>query len=63
KGVRSAGEDRKGDCGVYARRLIGVDDLRSVIVDNAWNQNRQEPEESLARGKSSLMELVEWFLN
>src|ERR1700688_2131281 len=44
-------------------RLMGVRDLRSVIVDNAWNQNRQESEVSLAKRKAALERLVEWFLN
>ena len=44
-------------------RLIGVRDLRSVIVDNAWNRNRQESEVSLAKGKATLERLVDWFLN
>ena len=44
-------------------RLIGVRDLRSVIVDNAWNRDRQESEVSLANGKATLQRLVEWFLN
>jgi FMN-dependent NADH-azoreductase len=44
-------------------RLIGVRDLRSVIVDNAWNRDRQESEASLAKGKATLEQLVEWFLN
>jgi FMN-dependent NADH-azoreductase len=44
-------------------RLIGIRDLRSVIVDNAWNRNRQESEASLAKGKATLEQLVEWFLN
>jgi FMN-dependent NADH-azoreductase len=43
-------------------RLIGVRDLRSVIVDNAWNRDRRESEVSLAKGKASLERLVEWFL-
>ncbi|HEY1471547.1 MAG TPA: NAD(P)H-dependent oxidoreductase [Candidatus Acidoferrum sp.] len=43
-------------------RLIGVGELRSVIVDNAWNQDRQESEVSLAKGKATLEQLVEWFL-
>jgi FMN-dependent NADH-azoreductase len=43
-------------------RLIGVRDLRSVIVDNAWNRDRQESEVSLAKGKSTLQRLVAWFL-
>jgi FMN-dependent NADH-azoreductase len=43
-------------------QLIGVRDLRSVIVDNAWNRDRQESEASLAKGKAALEQLVEWFL-
>jgi FMN-dependent NADH-azoreductase len=43
-------------------RLIGVRDLRSVIVDNAWNRYRQESEVSLAKGKATLERLVRWFL-
>jgi FMN-dependent NADH-azoreductase len=44
-------------------RLIGVRDLRSVIVDNAWNRDRQQSEVGLAKGKATLERLVEWFLN
>ena len=44
-------------------RLIGVQHLRSVIVDNAWNQDAQESERSLADGKARLIELAEWFLD
>ena len=44
-------------------RLIGVRDLRSVIVDNAWNRDRQESEVSLAKGRATLEQLVAWFLN
>jgi FMN-dependent NADH-azoreductase len=43
-------------------RLIGVRDLRSVIVDNAWNRDRQESVVSLASGKAALARLVGWFL-
>src|SRR6267378_3448521 len=43
-------------------RLIGVRDLRSVIVDNAWNRDRRESEVSLASGKAALEKLVDWFL-
>ena len=43
-------------------RLVGVRDLRSVVVDNAWNRDRRESEVSLAKGKASLERLVEWFL-
>ena len=44
-------------------QLIGVRHLRSVIVDNAWNQDRQQSEVSLAKGEAALVRLVEWFLN
>lgn len=44
-------------------RLIGVRDLRTVIVDNAWNRDRQESEVSLGKGRATLEQLVEWFLN
>ena len=47
----------------FLLRLVGVRDLRSVIVDNAWNRDRQESEMSLAKGKATLEQLVEWFLN
>jgi FMN-dependent NADH-azoreductase len=43
-------------------QLVGVRELRSVIVDNAWNRGRQESEMSLAEGKAALDGLVEWFL-
>jgi len=43
-------------------QLVGVRDLRSVIVDNAWNRDRQESELSLAKGKANLERLVDWFL-
>jgi FMN-dependent NADH-azoreductase len=43
-------------------QLVGVRDLRSVIVDNAWNRDRQESEVSLANGKATLEQLVGWFL-
>ena len=44
-------------------QLVGVRDLRSVIVDNAWNRDRHESEVSLAKGKATLERLVGWFLN
>jgi FMN-dependent NADH-azoreductase len=43
-------------------RLVGVRDLRSVIVDNAWNRDYQESEVSLTKGKATLEGPVEWFL-
>ncbi len=42
---------------------IGVQNLQSIIVDNAWNQDALESERSLADGKTRLIALVEWFLN
>jgi len=44
-------------------RQVGIRDLRSVIVDNAWNRDRHQSEESLAKGEAELAGLVEWFLN
>jgi FMN-dependent NADH-azoreductase len=44
-------------------QLVGVQDLRSVIVDNAWNHDRQRSEVSLAKGEAALVRLVDWFLN
>ena len=55
--------DHHTPCLVFGRDLFGVRDLRSVIVDNEWNRDRQEPKVSLARGKATLERLVEWFLN
>src|SRR5207244_5030806 len=43
-------------------QLVGVRDLRTVIVDNAWNLDRQESEVSLANGTATLGRVVEWFL-
>ena len=44
-------------------REVGVRDLRTVIVDNAWNRDPRESEMSLAKGKAALEQLVEWFLD
>jgi FMN-dependent NADH-azoreductase len=44
-------------------QLVGVRDLRSAIVDNAWNRDHQESEVSLAKGKAALQRLVAWFLD
>jgi len=44
-------------------RLIGVRELRRVIVDNTWNCDRQESAVSLAKGRATLERLVQWFLN
>jgi FMN-dependent NADH-azoreductase len=44
-------------------QLVRVRDLRSAIVDNAWNRDRQESEVSLANGKATLERPVERFLN
>ena len=43
-------------------RLIGVQNLRSITVDNAWNRDAGESERSPADGQAQLIELVEWFL-
>jgi FMN-dependent NADH-azoreductase len=44
-------------------QLVGVRDLRSVIVDNAWNQDRLQSEVSIAKGKADLELLVDWFVD
>src|SRR5580698_10106869 len=44
-------------------QLVGVRDLRSVIVDNAWNRDRHASEVSLAKGRATLKRLVQWFVN
>jgi FMN-dependent NADH-azoreductase len=44
-------------------QLVGVRHLRSVIVDNAWNRDRNESEVSLAEGRATMEGLVEWFFN
>ena len=41
-------------------RLIGVQDLRSIIVDNAWNHDARESDRSLVNGQAQLIELVNW---
>ncbi|WP_446743526.1 FMN-dependent NADH-azoreductase [Silvibacterium acidisoli] len=43
--------------------LIGVHNLRSVIVDKAWNLDAKESELSIADGKKRLLENVDWFLS
>jgi FMN-dependent NADH-azoreductase len=42
-------------------KLIGVQKVRSVIVDDAWNHDRQQSELSLATGRQEVESLVEWF--
>jgi hypothetical protein len=42
-------------------RLIGVHEVHSVIVDNAWNQDHAQSEASLAAGKQSVERIVEGF--
>jgi FMN-dependent NADH-azoreductase len=39
-------------------QLVGVQDLRSVIVDNAWNHDRQQSEVSLAKGEAALVRVT-----
>lgn len=41
-------------------RQVGVRDLRSVFVDNAWNHDRQQSEASIENGKGALRRLVDW---
>jgi hypothetical protein len=42
-------------------RLIGVHEIHSVIVDNAWNQDHAQSEASLADGKQSVERIVRGF--
>lgn len=42
--------------------FIGVQDLRSVVVDNAWNESAEESARSLANGRARLIDMTEWFL-
>lgn len=42
--------------------FIGVQHLRSVVVDNAWNESAEQSAQSLADGKASLIGMTEWFL-
>jgi len=42
-------------------RLIGVQEVCSVVVDNAWNQDHAQSEASLAAGKQSVERLVRGF--
>ncbi|HLX04493.1 MAG TPA: NAD(P)H-dependent oxidoreductase [Candidatus Binatus sp.] len=39
-------------------RMIGVQEIRSVVVDNAWNRNDAESAASLAAGKHSVEQIV-----
>jgi FMN-dependent NADH-azoreductase len=42
-------------------KLIGVREVKSVIVDDAWNQDSQQSALSLAKGKQDVKALVDWF--
>jgi FMN-dependent NADH-azoreductase len=42
--------------------FIGVQELRSVVVDNAWNESAEESARSLANGKARLIGMTAWFL-
>ena len=42
-------------------RMIGVRELRSVIVDNAWNKGDAESASSLAAGKQSVERIARDF--
>jgi FMN-dependent NADH-azoreductase len=42
-------------------RMIGVHEVRSVVVDNAWNQDDAESAASLAAGKLSVERIVGGF--
>ena len=42
-------------------RLIGVGEVHSVVVDNAWNHDDAQSEASLAAGKQSVERIVRGF--
>ena len=42
-------------------RLIGVQEVCSVVVDNAWNQDHTQSEASLAAAKQSVQRMVGGF--
>jgi FMN-dependent NADH-azoreductase len=42
-------------------RLIGVHEVLSVVVDNAWNQDHAQSEASLAASKQSVEQIVKGF--
>ena len=42
-------------------RLIGVHEVHSVVVDNAWNQDHAQSEASLAAAKQSVERIVRGF--
>src|SRR6202007_1306306 len=42
-------------------RLIGVHEVCSVVVDNAWNQDHTQSEASLAAAKQSVQRMVGGF--
>ena len=53
--------DRLGVYIDFWLRLIGVHEVRSVVVDNAWNQDHAQSEASLAAGKQSVERIVRGF--
>ena len=42
-------------------RLVGVREVRSVVVDNAWNQDHAQSEASLAACKQAVEQIVKGF--
>ncbi len=42
--------------------LVGVEAVRSVVVDNAWNQDGAVSACSIAEGRARLLENVTWFI-
>ena len=42
-------------------RLIGVHEVHSAVVDNAWNQDHAQSEASLAASKQSVERIVKGF--
>ncbi len=41
--------------------MIGVHEVRTVVVDNAWNQDDAESAASVAAGKQSVERIVDGF--
>jgi FMN-dependent NADH-azoreductase len=42
--------------------FIGVHDLRSAVVDDAWNESAEESARSIANASARLIDMTEWFL-
>lgn len=47
----------------FLLRLIGVQDLRSVFVEGAWNQDDNDTALSVKAAQAELVDLTGWFLS